>query len=130
MHSGISNVDHTISDLGQDLRHINVELPSIWELIAKEEFNVGVFGSLQSYPILACLDNYEFYVPDTFANGNECHPSLLSDFQTFNLSMVKANGRSVSSRILMTEAKRFLRRSIELGRTSLIAKKPARSISK
>lgn len=122
MHRGVSNVDHTISDLGQDLRPINVEFPPIWEILAAAGLRVGMFGSLQSYPMPDCLDSYEFYVPDTFAVGNECYPALLNNFQAFNLSMVKSNGRNVSSGIAWKEATNFMLNSIKLGLTPSTAK--------
>ncbi len=115
MHRGVSNVDHQISDLGQDLTDVNFEFPPIWEILARSGVKVGVFGSLQSYPLPKNLDNYDFYVPDTFAAGSECYPSTISDFQAFNLSMVKANGRNVSSGVAIRDASRFLLKAPNLG---------------
>ena len=86
MHRGVSNIQHEISDLGQDLTKVNKEFPSIYDHLAKNGINVGVFGSLQSYPLPKNLDNFSFYVPDTFAAGKECFPKYLSDFQEFNLT--------------------------------------------
>lgn len=60
MHRGVSNLDHTISDLGQDLRLINNEFPSLWDILAKRGVNVGVFGCLQSYPLPKQYDHYAF----------------------------------------------------------------------
>ena len=106
MHRGVSNVDHEISDLGQDLRKINVEFPNVQHILADHGVRVGIFGSLQSYPLPKNLDNFAFYIPDTFAAGDECFPKELSDFQAFNLSMVRNNGRNVSrvSRLKMQHA--------------------------
>jgi len=115
MHRGVSNVDHEISDLGQTLTKVNAEFPNVYNILAENGIKVGMFGSLQSYPLPENLENYCFYVPDTFAAGDECFPDKLSDFQSFNLSMVRANGRNVSSGIAVKNASRFLQNSIKLG---------------
>jgi hypothetical protein len=115
MHRGVSNIDHQISDLGQDLTHINDELPNVYNILAKNGVKVGIFGSLQSYPLPTDLDNFSFYVPDTFAAGAECYPADLTDFQAFNLSMVRASGRNVSSGLAVKDASKFIRNSIKLG---------------
>lgn len=115
MHRGVSNVDHEISELGQTLTKVNEEFPNVYKILAQKGVKVGVFGSLQSYPLPENLDNFCFYVPDTFAAGDECFPKDLSDFQSFNLSMVRANGRNVNSGIAVKSASRFLKNSINLG---------------
>jgi len=115
IHRGVSNLDHEISDLGQSLSKVNKEFPNVYNILAQNGIKVGVFGSLQSYPLPENLDNFCFYVPDTFAAGDECFPKDLSDFQSFNLSMVKANGRNVNSGIAVKSASRFLKNSINLG---------------
>ena len=117
MHRGVSNIDHQISDLGQDLRRVNDEYPNVYHLLARHGIKVGVFGSLQSYPLPANLDHFAFYVPDTFAAGDECFPEALSAFQSFNLSMVRASGRNVQSGIAVKDASRFIRNAISLGLT-------------
>ena len=115
LHRGVSNVDHKISDLGQDLRSVNIDFPPIWELLASNNVSVGMFGSLQSYPLPRNLDNYKFYVPDTFAAGPECFPKKLDTFQKFNLSMVQRNGKNVSTGLVMKEAMAFLKAAPGLG---------------
>ena len=117
MHRGVSNIDHEISDLGQDLAIPNKDYPSIHNLLASQGVRVGVFGSLQSYPLPNNLDNFSFYVPDTFAAGSECFPEELSVFQAFNLSMVQRNARNVTSGITVKDAYRFLVQSTKLGLT-------------
>lgn len=117
LHRGVSNVRHEISDLGQDLTKVNAEYPALYSLLAQQGVKVGVFGSLQSYPLPDDLNNYSFYVPDTFAAGDECFPATLSDFQRFNLSMVKGNGRNVSKGIAVKDAARFLAKARKLGLT-------------
>lgn len=118
MHRGVSNVEHEISELGQTLTSVNEEYPNVYNILAKKDVNVGVFGSLQSYPLPQDLNGFCFYVPDTFAAGDECFPEILSDFQAFNLSMVRANGRNVSSGIAVKNAARFLKNAIHLGLTT------------
>lgn len=115
MHRGVSNVDHEISELGQSLTRVNAEFPNVYNILAESGVTVGLFGSLQSYPLPENLENFCFYVPDTFAAGDECYPEHLSDFQSFNLSMVRANGRNVSSGIAVKSASRFLKNAINLG---------------
>lgn len=115
LHRGVSNVMHEISDLGQDLCEVNKAFPSVHQLLANNGVKVGVFGSLQSYPLPNNLENYAFYVPDTFAAGPECFPKQLSDFQAFNLSMVKRNGRNVSSGIAVKGALKFIQSSLRMG---------------
>ena len=115
LHRGVSNVDHKISDLGQNLFKVNKEMPSLWQILADYGFKVGMFGSLQSYPLPQNLNHYAFYVPDTFAAGSECFPEKLTEFQKFNLAMVQQNGRNVSKGIAMTEAIDFLKVAPGLG---------------
>ncbi|MEM8751213.1 MAG: hypothetical protein AAGF28_13010 [Pseudomonadota bacterium] len=115
LHRGVSNFEHKISDLGQDLTHVDKDFPPVWDLLAKQGVKVGMFGSLQSYPLPKNLDNYEFYVPDTFAAGPECFPKTLSEFQKFNLGMVSANGRNVSTGLPLKDAARFLMAAPGLG---------------
>ena len=74
MHRGVPNVEHEITDLGQNLTNVNKEFPSVQNILAGQGIKVGVFGSLQSYPLPKNLDNFSFYVPDTFAAGEECFP--------------------------------------------------------
>jgi len=115
MHRGVSNVEHEISDLGQNLDKVNKEFPNIHQILARQGVKVGIFGCLQSYPLPANLDNYRFYVPDTFAAGDECFPNILSSFQTFNLSMVKLNARNVTKGIAVKNASKFILKSKQLG---------------
>ena len=115
VHRGVSNLDHEISDLGQDLTKVNKEFPNIYDFIAKEGFKVGIFGSLQSYPLPKDLENYKFYIPDTFAAGDECFPSELSYFQKFNLSMVRQNSKNVSRGVATKDAFKFILKSKQLG---------------
>ena len=58
MHRGVSNVDHEISDLGQSLTKVNAEFPNVYNILAQSGVKVGVFGSLQSYPLPENFDNF------------------------------------------------------------------------
>jgi hypothetical protein len=115
MHRGVSNIEHEITDLGQNLNKVNKEFPNIYNILAKQGVKVGVFGCLQSYPLPNDLDNFRFYVPDTFAAGDECFPDKLNSFQAFNLSMVRRNARNVSKGIAVKDAFRFILKSKQLG---------------
>lgn len=115
LHRGVSNLHHEISDLGQDISSVNKDFPNVQEILSSKGIKVGVFGSLHSYPLPKNLDNYNFYVPDTFAAGDECYPSLLSHFQKFNLSMVRSNGRNVTNGIAVRDAKNFLLKAHKMG---------------
>lgn len=115
LHRGVTNNSHTITDFGQNLSDINEEYPPIWSVLADREIKVGLFGSLHTYPLPRKLDNYSFYMPDTFASGPEAHPEALEDFQRFNLSMVDASGRNVKGGLPWKNASRFLKSSLQLG---------------
>ena len=69
LHRGVSNHLHGIKYINQDLNKAK-KYPPIWEILVKNNLNVGIFGSLQSYPP-KLNENYSFYLPDTFAPGPE-----------------------------------------------------------
>lgn len=97
LHRGVTNADHHISSLGQDVSQSNALYPPVWELLARGGRSVGMFGSLHTYPMPAGAGDYAFYLPDTFAATPEAHPAELSAFQAFNLAMVDRSGRNVSA---------------------------------
>jgi hypothetical protein len=115
LHRGVTNSCHNIYDFGQDLNVANHLYPPIWDLIARSQRTVGIFGSLHSYPLPHDLTNYSFYVPDTFAAGPECFPADLTTFQAFNLRMVDRSGRNVSAGIPILDAVKFLAAAPRLG---------------
>jgi hypothetical protein len=115
LHRGITNARHCIFDFGQDLTATNECYPPIWELIARSGGKVGVFGSLHSYPLPHLLDNYAFYVPDTFAAGPECFPAKYQVFQHFNLSMVDLSARNVPRALPWRQAAKFVAAAPGLG---------------
>ena len=42
MHRGVSNVDHGISDLGQDLTEVNKDFPNVFNHLVRHDVKVGV----------------------------------------------------------------------------------------
>ncbi len=89
LHRGVYNNRHNIRFINQDLTEANA-YPPIWETLKKSGKNVGVFGSLQSYP--PAQNGYAFYVPDTFSPGCETFPEEYSAFQRFNLRQTQQDG--------------------------------------
>ena len=125
LHRGVTNQQHEISSIGQDLAAVNRDFPPVWDLVARQGNSVGVFGSLQSYPLPQEPRNFQFYVPDCFAGDDKCYPSELSGFQSFNLEMVKRSGRNVGKAIDLRTGVTFLLNSAKLGLTSASALKLA-----
>lgn len=115
VHRGVRDSEHEIKDFGQSLGNVNKEYPPIWELLANNDLNVGLFGSLHSFPVPKNLNGYKFYVPDTFAAGSECFPKKLSIFQEFNLNMAKLNSREVGSNLDKLGAIKLALNSFSLG---------------
>lgn len=115
VHRGVNNTKHFISDFGQDLNDQEKEYPAIWNILAQKGIKVGLFGSLHTYPMPENIENFSFYVPDTFAAGSECFPKKLETFQKFNLSMARESSRVVSSKIPAKAAMQFLLKLPDLG---------------
>ena len=115
VHRGVTNDKHFISDFGQDLNDQEKQYPAIWNLLAKNAVKVGLFGSLHTYPMPDNIENFSFYVPDTFAAGSECFPKKLEVFQQFNLIMARDNSRVVNTKIAGKEAIKFLMRLPDMG---------------
>ena len=115
VHRGVTNEKHFISDFGQDLNDQEKQYPPIWNILAQNGINVGLFGSLHTYPMPDNIQNFSFYVPDTFAAGSECFPKKLETFQHFNLTMARDNSRVVNAKIPAAEAIRFLRKLPDMG---------------
>ena len=115
VHRGVTNEKHFISDFGQDLTEQEEQFPAIWNMLAKTGVKVGLFGSLHTYPMPGNLENFSFYVPDTFAAGSECFPKKLETFQKFNLAMARDSSRVVSNKIPGKEAAQFLMKLPDMG---------------
>lgn len=115
VHRGITNEKHFISDFGQDLNEQEKQYPTVWNILARQGVKVGLFGSLHTHPLPENVEDFSFYVPDTFAAGSECFPKKLEAFQKFNLSMARDNGRVVNTKIPAKEALQFLLKLPDLG---------------
>jgi hypothetical protein len=97
LHRGVYNTTHKIRFINQDLTDAKM-YPPIWETLASSGVSVGVFGSLQSYPVPSPLNrNYRFYVPDTFARSGETYPDAVSAFQRINLRQTRRDGAQASA---------------------------------
>jgi hypothetical protein len=97
VHRGVNNEKHGLTNFGQPLAEVDRHFPSLWQLAAAHGKTVGVFGSLFSYPISDRLEQYAFYMPDSFASEAVAQPTYLESFQNFNLSMSRASSRNVSA---------------------------------
>lgn len=107
LHRGVDNTVHKIEFLNQDLTSASA-YPPLWETAAKAGKNVGVFGSLQSYPVPSD-QHYAFYVPDTFAPAADAHPPEYKALQELNLRQTASDGGVVSAvKIDSSVAKIFL----------------------
>ena len=89
LHRGVGNDVHKITSINQDL-NIAKDYPPIWEKLLEKKIDIGIFGSLQSYPPIR-NKFVKFYVPDTFSPSNKTFPKYLSIFQTFNLYLAGKN---------------------------------------
>jgi hypothetical protein len=94
LHRGVDNTVHKIEFLNQDLTEANA-YPPLWETASKAGLSVGVFGSLQSYPVPQDTE-YAFYVPDTFAPAPDAYPARYVPLQELNLQQTAADGGIVS----------------------------------
>ncbi len=88
-HRGIPNTEHGIANLGQDVATFR-GVP-LWQEYRRRGLNVGVCGSMQSWPPLDPGAG-GFYIPDTFAHDERCIPAYLEPLQRFNLGLVRKNG--------------------------------------
>jgi hypothetical protein len=104
LHRGVNDEKHGIKHLGQDVQDINQTYPPIWVLLQQAGFNVGVGGSLYSYPLPDNYREYSFYLPDTFASSPEAFPRALEVFQDFNLYMVSKSARVVDKGLPLAKA--------------------------
>ena len=66
LHRGVCNKKHKIQFLNQDLSEANKQYPPIWVYLLSKGIDIGIFGSLQSYPPITGA-NVKFYLPDTFS---------------------------------------------------------------
>jgi len=126
VHRGVRDVQHGVSAFGQPLERADSEYPPIWRILAQHGVTTGVFGSLLSYRMPEDLANYAFYFPEPLANEPATHPSYLSPFQEFNLSMTRKSGRQVSGAVDWKLAARIIptlpRLGLTTGTTAVIAR--------
>ena len=115
VYRGVPDEQHLIYDFGQDLREADQAYPPIWQILAQHGVEVGIWGTLHSYPMPRHLDRYAFYVPDAFAAGAECFPASLEAFQAFNLRMSRESARNVSRRVPWRDALRLLKQLPDFG---------------
>ena len=106
VHRGVNNSKHKIQFLNQNLDHANKDYPPIWQYLLENGVDIGVFGSLQSYPPLSG-DNVKFYIPDTFAPSFNTYPKSLRHFQRFNLKMARKN-KAVAGSISIRDLSLFM----------------------
>ncbi len=91
VHRGVTNVDHEIFFINQNIELANKNYPPVWHTLKDNGVRVGIFGSLQSYS--PNIDpTYEFYISDTFSPGDNTWPLKYSAFQRFNLRQVRQDG--------------------------------------
>ena len=101
VHRGIYNDMHQIRFLNQKIKNT---YPPLWELLTESGKSVGVFGSLQSWPVPLKRENYRFYVPDTFSQTSETYPETLEPFQRVNLTQTKKDGGQTPKKIKISSA--------------------------
>ena len=115
LHRGVAATHHQIHHFNQNLNRINQQFPPICQILSSNGIRTGVFGSLHSYPLPDNLNNYSFYVPDSFATNSECFPEYLSIFQEFNLSMARNSSRNVSTKVPVEATLKLLTHLPKLG---------------
>ena len=106
VHRGVYNDFHNIRSINQDLS-FSKKYPPIWEILNNKNIDIGIFGSLQSYPPLLGND-IKFYLPDTFAPKPKAYPRELGEFQEFNLKMSEEN-KAISRKISFNEIFNFVK---------------------
>jgi hypothetical protein len=72
------------------------EYPFYWQDIASRGHSVGLVNTLHSSPLdrFVRTGNYQFVVPDCFAEDPATHPDRYRGFQALNLQLTRENGRS------------------------------------
>lgn len=96
LHRGITNETHNISDINQDISHLNQKYPTIMESLINQGYKVGVFGSMHSASVDSDkYKSYSFFIPEVFANNFQCKPKSLNNLQRFNLLMSRSSARVV-----------------------------------
>ena len=81
VYRGVNNKLHNIRYINQDLTSADKKYPPVWQILEKNNIDIGIFGTLQSYPPRSSK-NYHFYIPDTFAPNKKTYPESLNSFKT------------------------------------------------
>lgn len=123
LHRGVDTEKHMITNLSQDLGEVDMEFPPVWKILANNGVDIGIGGSLNSWPMPENITPYKFYLPDTFASDAQGFPEEISRFQDFNLSMVDKSARNVSTGISGGKALALLPNLLKLGFTVKTARK-------
>ena len=115
LHRGVTDEMHQILHLGQSTCAADNKYPPIWKKLKDAGLKVGVVGSLHSNQHQAEQSQYEFFLPDFFADEAFAHPEYLIPLQRFNLSMTRKSARNVDGKIAMTDALNFVKSAPRLG---------------
>ena len=106
LHRGVSNKTHNIKFINQDLSQVS-HFPPIWEILIKNKIDVGIFGSLQSYPPI--MSNYmKFHLPDTFSPDDDAKPRILNLFQNLNLELANDN-KAINRKFKLKNILKFIK---------------------
>lgn len=98
-HRGLPSNEHKVRFLGQDISTFKGK--PIWEEFLDKGYNIGICGSLQSWPPINPGEG-GFYIPDTFAHDEKCFPKYIEGFQRFNLDQVQKNGLVIRQRSIIS----------------------------
>ncbi len=107
VHRGIPNFEHNIRYINQDLTFANRKYPPLWVDLASLGIDIGIFGSLQSFPPIYG-ENYKFYLPDTFSPNTQAFPKEIKYFQEFNLKLAGEN-KAISGKYDLKSIRMFLK---------------------
>ena len=107
VHRGTPNFKHNIRYINQDLKFANTKYPPLWSDLASNGIDIGIFGSLQSYPPIYG-NKYKFYLPDTFSPNSESFPKEIKYFQEFNLKLAGEN-KAISGKLEFKSVQMFLK---------------------
>ena len=107
VHRGTPNFLHNIRYINQDLKLANENYPPFWVDLAASGIEIGIFGSLQSYPPIY-HNSFKFYLPDTFAPDSEAFPKEIKYFQEFNLKLAGSN-KAIAGKFDIRSLRMFLK---------------------
>jgi hypothetical protein len=111
LHRGVYNDVHKIYFINQE---ILTSYAPVWEILAQQNYKVGVFGSLHSWPI-PDSQTYSFFVPHTFARDAQTLPKELEHFQALNLEQTQRDGGAVVAQVKIKKYVKHLGKLIASG---------------